>query len=460
MAEKLSSDPRFTGRGVCIAFLDSGFYPHPDFAPRVAEFHDVSGEENGFQNRFAPEGHHWHGTQTVTACAGDGSLSEGIYRGLAHEASLVLVKVSREGRIGDDEIEEGLRWVIENRERLGIRILNMSLGGDCDVPTATSKINQLVEQLSANGVVVTVAAGNFAERRSLPPASAPSAITVGGFSDENKFDEKAFELYNSSYGDTADGIVKPELIAPAMYVAAPLLPGTKEYASAEALSAVATAPDYAFRRLAEKYWEVLGLEEQTRELDVSQLRCLVDERIAERKIVSVHYQHVDGTSFAAPITASVVAQMLEANQSLSPAVVKNILTSTASRLSGRPAVRQGYGMLNAKLAVELAEREVHSRADAVDHQPRILKDKIVFGHHDDQAKTVHLVGDMNRWDEASVPFERCENGLGEFRFLVIPRASIDTSFSSMDPAGPKTKVTLTRKTMGSAVSIRSFLSLE
>ena len=29
-ADRLKVDPRFTGRGVTIAFLDSGFYQHPD----------------------------------------------------------------------------------------------------------------------------------------------------------------------------------------------------------------------------------------------------------------------------------------------------------------------------------------------------------------------------------------------------------------------------------------------
>ena len=64
-AEKLNADPAYAGGGVTIAFLDSGFYPHPDFASRVVAFHDISGEEHSLQNIAEPHSHHWHGTQTV-----------------------------------------------------------------------------------------------------------------------------------------------------------------------------------------------------------------------------------------------------------------------------------------------------------------------------------------------------------------------------------------------------------
>src|SRR5437660_114210 len=101
-ADKLKASREFTGRGVTIAFLDSGFYPHPDFVDRVAAFHDVMGEETALNVIGEPEAHHWHGTQTVVSCAGDGRLSDGVYRGLASEANLALVKVSENGRISDN----------------------------------------------------------------------------------------------------------------------------------------------------------------------------------------------------------------------------------------------------------------------------------------------------------------------------------------------------------------------
>src|SRR5437667_2473438 len=176
--ERLNASREFSGRGVTVAFLDSGFYPHPDFADRAVAFHDVTGYEKSLNAIREPKGHHWHGTQTVVACTGDGKLSDGVYRGLASSANLVLIKVSENGRIADESIEMGLRWVINNREKHNIRVLNMSLGGDVDLPTSESCINRLTEELVASGVVVTVAAGNSAESRSIPPANAPSVITV------------------------------------------------------------------------------------------------------------------------------------------------------------------------------------------------------------------------------------------------------------------------------------------
>jgi serine protease AprX len=428
-AEKLRADTELSGRGVRIAFLDSGFYPHPDFAGRVVAFHDISGEEKHFGNLSTVEAHHWHGTQTTTACAGDGSLSGGIYRGLAHSSELVLIKVSRAGRIGDAEIVAGLEWLAANRERGNIRIANLSLGGDCDHLTSESRINSLIEKLTADGVVVTVAAGNSADMRSRPPASAPSAITVGGYSDENRFSTDEFDLYHSSHGETADGLIKPELIAPAMFVAAPILPGTRDYESAELLSMLSDAPDYSLRALLEEFWRPAELSEDVLNQPNDTARRLIEYALHRRKIVSTHYQHVDGTSFAAPIAASVAAQMLEANPALTPAAVKNILVSTASRLSGRPAVRQGFGILNAQAAVASAKEEMHDLREVDFHQPRVVERSIVFTFHDDRATRVHLVGDFNGWQTDDISFDATGGGLwratipcqvpGRYRYKIL-----------------------------------------
>jgi|CXWL01.1.fsa_nt_gi serine protease AprX len=410
-SEKLNADPTFTGRGVTIAFLDSGFYPHPDLAGRVTAFHDIHDEENSFTEIEEPLSHHWHGTQTVVSCAGDGRLSDRIYRGLAHEAHLVLVKASNRGKINDKSIEKGLSWVLENRERYSIRILNISLGGDLDAGIEESSVNQLVEEIIESGVVVTVAAGNSDSSSSIPPASSPSAITVGGYSDQNTFDRSEFGLYHSSFGATADGHVKPEIIAPAMYIAAPILPETDEYIFAETLSTLSTTPDYSFRESLEKSWMNAGLDPAVLGLSNADARRMVVAELMVRKVVATHYQHVDGTSFAAPITASVAALMLQANPGLTPVMVKDILIMSASRLGGHPTIRQGFGILNARLAVELALKEEHSFDSRNYFPPRIERDRILFCFHDDAAQKVALCGDFNGWDRDSIQFTRNGDGL-------------------------------------------------
>src|SRR5207253_1477432 len=199
--------------------------------------------------------------------------------------------------------------VIKNRERYNIRVLNISLGGDEDVPCSKSIIDQAAEEAIKNGIVVVVAAGNSADGHSIPPANSPSVVTVGGYHDNNQLKGSELDLYHSNFGATADGTIKPEIVAPAMWVAAPILPGTNLYDRAEALSHLAAAPDYQLAGLAREFEDKAELPENLRIADPSSIRRFVDDALKRHKIVAAHYQHVDGTSFAAPIVTSIVAQM-------------------------------------------------------------------------------------------------------------------------------------------------------
>jgi len=71
-------------------------------------------------------------------------------------------------------------------------------------------------------------------------------------------------------------------------------------------------------------------------------------------VISGAYKHVDGTSFAAPIVASIAAQMLEANPGLVPHEVKRVLVRTARRIGGVEVDRQGWGAVDADAAVRAA----------------------------------------------------------------------------------------------------------
>jgi serine protease AprX len=425
--ERLDADTVHTGRGITIAFLDSGFYPHPDLTEprnRIIAYKDLAKEENIEEDALAcflsnAEGCtknskpiQWHGTQTTISCAGNGKLSDGVYRGLAIESDLVLVKASDEnGRITEDNIAAGIEWVIENREKYNIRILNMSLGGDEDVPCSRSIIDKAAERAVAEGIVLVVAAGNSDMSRSIPPANSPSVITVGGYHDNNALDENRYELYHSNYGHTADGILKPEIVAPAMWVAAPILPNTESYKEAEALSELASTPDYQLRSVLFDLWRTAGLPESTLYAEFDEIRDEVEQRLRDAKIVSTHYQHVDGTSFAAPIVSSIVAQMLEANPKLTPSAVKQILISTADRIKDAPLVRQGYGRVNARRAVALASREQHEIARENFRPPCSDRNGITFFYHDDEARTVALAGDFNNWNTTQNFFEKDANGI-------------------------------------------------
>src|SRR6185503_9455793 len=318
---RLNTNPEYTGKGVTLAFLDSGFYPHPDLVTpvnRVVAHKDLTGDRLGMFSTDSGESWQWHGTQTSVAAAGNGQLSNGVYRGLAHESELVLVKVSERGRITEENIARGIQWIIENRERYNIRVLNISLGGDNDVPCSQSVVDQAAEEAISHGIAVVAAAGNSGAegQHSIPPANSPSVITVGGYTDHNRLDGSELDLYHSNFGVTADGTVKPEIVAPAMWVAAPILPGTRFYKRAEALSRLAAAVDYELRDLARELEEAAELPERVATSDATGIRAYVEAALQQHKIVAAHYQHVDGTSFAAPIVASIAAQMIEANPTL------------------------------------------------------------------------------------------------------------------------------------------------
>jgi serine protease AprX len=432
--ERLNTDPRLTGKGVTIAFIDSGFYPHPDLiepANRIAAFKDVTRPRATLEKNKRAEAWDWHGTMTSVAAAGNGHLSNGVYRGPASEAQVVLIKVGDNGKITEPNIERGLRWVIENRKRYDIRIVSISLGGDRDVSYTTNAVDQAAEDAVKAGIIVVVAAGNSGctdDHRTVPPANSPSVITVGGHHDNNQIDGPV-DLYCSSYGPTADGIIKPEIIAPAMWVAAPILPGAEAYNRAEALSQVASAPDFLLERIARPsvtakddvvdLWKRAGLSESLRQESLATIRAEIEALLRENKIVATHYQHVDGTSFAAPIVASVIAQMLEANPRLGPAAIKHLLISTADRIQGAAALRQGFGVINARRALEQATREQHDLETLFFCPPRVDHNKLVFAYHDDLAERVTLAGDFNEWGATTTPLEKQEDGVWRARIELL-----------------------------------------
>jgi len=411
--ERFGDDGSLRGRGVTLAFLDSGFHPHPDIAVptgRIRAYHDVHDPRGALEDAEIPTPDRWHGTQTCVAAAGSGSLSDGVYRGLASEAALVLVRVGREGRISDDAIERGLEWVLANHERHAIRVVSMSLGGDADRTLGESRVNRLAEEAVARGMVLVAAAGNSGcgpTPRVLPPATAPSVVAVGGYDDANDPERRNLAAYCSSFGVTADGLLKPELIAPAMWVAAPILPGTPAWRRAQTLTRLSSAPDYRLARLADEVRGELG------ELppEAPALRSWVEGALRSEKIVSAHYQHVDGTSFAAPIVASVVAQMLEANSALNPAEVRRILLRTATPIPGIPAMRQGHGVVEPAAAVAAARREGHAGTASQSGPPRVEDGHLLFTFHDDEAATVAVAGDFNGWDPGRLGMERRPGGL-------------------------------------------------
>jgi serine protease AprX len=356
---RLDAPDEFRGRGATIAFLDSGFYAHPDLAkPRDRILKYVNLVERAKPSDLTtPQASSWHGMMTSVVAAGNGFLSGGLYRGIASEAKLVLVKVGMSSRVRHQDIARGIRWVIRHRQQFNIRIINISAGGDYEASYLTDELSQAAEDASRAGLLVIAAAGNSGHLRDhpvFPPASAPSVIAVGGLDDRNNLDFSDNDMYRSSYGPTIDGLQKPEIIAPGIWIAAPILPGTPTAEQAVLLSELENAPDSELREIIKRHPGVDEDLDHATELAPYLLRQVVWIKIRDNNVISGHYKHVDGTSFAAPIASSIAAQILEAVPDLKPHEVKLALIRTAVRMAHVDADRQGWGMVNPRAAIAAA----------------------------------------------------------------------------------------------------------
>lgn len=426
---RMHADPRFTGAGVTIAVVDSAFYPHPDLLQphnRIRAWVDASEAQvhtldfaadqvpawPGWSQGMASQ---WHGLMTSSVAAGNGWMSHGLYRGLASVAELVLVQLMNgRGHIDNERIVRALRWIRTHAAQYNIRVVNLSLGGDPVEALAWNPVDAEVAALFESGISVVVAAGNAGERRLVPPATAPQALTIGGLDDKNTFDHRDLSLWHSNYGTSVAGLLKPELVAPSIWLAAPLLPGTAIAQEAAALFERRATGDTA-----------------------------VENRIAALKLVTPYYQHVDGTSFAAPIASSVIACMLQANPGLTAAAIRELLPRAAQPVPGVAAERQGAGALDAGLAVSLALRGWLPPQTAASFSPQVTAEGIRFLLYEPEAREVHVTGSWDGWQRPGVPAQRSENGAWQAALSLLPPARynykflIDGSRWLCDPANPR-----------------------
>lgn len=189
----------FTGKNIKVAVIDTGIdLNHPDFANRVVQFKDFTGE--------GQLDNHGHGTHVAGIVGGTGAASNGKYRGVAPECSFYIAKVLRGDGSGDtSDVMGGVEWAVQQ----GAQVINLSLGSDgaCD---GTDALSVLCDAAVSRGVVMCVAAGNAGPGESTvgSPGCAKTVITIGA---TTKLDEVAGF---SSRGPTSDGRVKPDLCFP------------------------------------------------------------------------------------------------------------------------------------------------------------------------------------------------------------------------------------------------------
>jgi serine protease AprX len=393
---RMHADPRCTGRGVTIAFVDAGFYPHPDLIKpqnRIRAWADAGNSRlrsRFFKSDEQPEWpgwdlrrpSQWHGMMTSSSACGNGFLSRGLYRGMGSDADVVLVQTrDARGHITCASITRALRWLRRHAKQLNLRIVSCSVSAEPEDARPGNAVDEEVRHLVEEGIVVIAAAGNDGVRRLIPPATAPAGLTIGGLDDKNVFNHHSREVWHSNYGEATNGISKPELVAPSIWIAAPVMPGSDVAREAEKLFARRAAGDKS-----------------------------AEERIAQQKLISPHYQHVEGTSFAAPLVASAAACLLEANPQLTPQALREILIAAARPVAGAPVERQGAGALDAGLAVAMAlearDGSLRRHADT----PEIQNGSVVFHLHERESRAVQVVGSWNGWRAPGLIAEQLKPG--------------------------------------------------
>jgi len=212
-----------TGRGVTIAVLDSGLWQDPsqNYGGRILATRDVvnggSGPVTG-----DPYGHGTHVASIAAGGAQDLSLS---YDSIAPKANLVIVRAfDGQGGGSYTDVIAGLNWILANRARYNIRVLNLSFGAQPESYYWDDPVNQAVMQAWRAGIVVVAAAGNEGPNAMTidVPGNVPYVITSGALTDNyTPYDATDDRLASfSSTGPTFEGFVKPEMVAPGGHIAA------------------------------------------------------------------------------------------------------------------------------------------------------------------------------------------------------------------------------------------------
>ncbi len=145
-----------TGRGVRVAVVDTGIDArHPDLVGKVAaagNFVDqIAGDEVG------------HGTHVASTVTGTGAASNGSYRGVAPDVTLLDAKVCGPDGCPESAILAGMDWAVVEQHAT---VVNLSLGGP-DSP-GEDPLEQAVNTVSAQHgtlFVVSACGGVTAGRR-------------------------------------------------------------------------------------------------------------------------------------------------------------------------------------------------------------------------------------------------------------------------------------------------------
>jgi serine protease AprX len=266
-----------------------------------------------------------HGTHCAGIIGGTGLRSGGLYTGVAPGAKIIGA-----GLGAGLFVINGLaawEWGLANQYRYNIRVVSNSYGGsgafDPDNPiTIASKMAY------DRNIAVIFAAGNEGPTKDTynPYAKAPWVIGVAAGSKEGDladFSSRGVRRdVRLSNEDPNDDFNAPTITAP----------GTGRI----------------YETNAGKFTSALVSTRSTVNLTANGLDADADLPVAHIPF----YTQISGTSMATPYISGVVALMLDADPTLSPDEIREVLTSTATKMPGREEWEVGAGFVNAYAAVD------------------------------------------------------------------------------------------------------------
>ena len=160
----------YTGEGVKIAILDSGYTPHPDLDKNIIGGKNFTSEDGGNPNIF--NDYNGHGTHVAGIIASDNKIM-----GVAPNAKLLILKVlDKTGNGNCQGMYDAINYAIEQK----VDIINMSLGISINV----NEIHTMLKKAVDNNICVVCACGNEGDGKAFTdeysyPAGYNEAISVG-----------------------------------------------------------------------------------------------------------------------------------------------------------------------------------------------------------------------------------------------------------------------------------------
>jgi len=232
------------GQGVTVGIIDNGFRWRSNATFRnarvLAEYDVVYGDTSTANDSADVGNQDGHGTIVMSLLCG---LTPDTLVGIAPAASYLLAKsedMRGEFRHEEDNFSTAMEWL----ERNGADIVTASIGyryfdsAQAETPYAlldgkTTFASRAINMATARGVVCVTAAGNDGQRpRTLiTPADADSAITVGNVTTDGQTTARS-----SSVGPTADGRIKPDVMAMGVGVICGTAEGTFIYTGGTSMS--------------------------------------------------------------------------------------------------------------------------------------------------------------------------------------------------------------------------------